>query len=58
MNYLMKFFIEGDSGGGLYYYDTNLTKFVVVGITSFGHGCANAFFPGYLFIYYGISLLN
>ncbi len=36
----------GDSGGGLYVFDENLNKYVVVGITSFGEGCARAGKPG------------
>ena len=35
---------QGDFGGGLYEYDTNLSKFVLVGITSYGHDCG---IPGY-----------
>ena len=35
----------GDSGGGLYEYDTKLSKFIVVGITSNAFDCA---LPGYL----------
>ena len=39
---------QGDSGGGLYEYDTNLSKFIVVGITSNGYNCAQPGYPGYL----------
>ena len=37
---------QGDSGGGLYEYDSKLSKFVVVGITSYGYGCAQPGYPG------------
>jgi secreted trypsin-like serine protease len=36
----------GDSGGGLYAYDSKLQRYVVVGITSYGVGCASAGYPG------------
>ena len=39
---------QGDSGGGLYGYDSNLSKFVVVGITSYGYSCGKPGYPGYL----------
>ena len=38
---------QGDSGGGLYSFDQNLSRFIVVGITSNGDGCAQAGYPGY-----------
>jgi secreted trypsin-like serine protease len=37
---------QGDSGGGLYAYDSKLQRYVVVGITSYGVGCASAGYPG------------
>ena len=37
----------GDSGGGLYAYDTKLLKYVVGGIVSYGYGCARPNYPGY-----------
>ena len=37
---------QGDSGGGLYSYDSNIQRYVVVGITSYGYGCAEAGYPG------------
>ena len=37
---------QGDSGGGLYEYDANLSKFIVVGVTSYGYGCAQPGYPG------------
>ena len=36
-----------DGGGGLYQYDSNLSKFVFVGIFSYGYGCAQTGYPGY-----------
>jgi hypothetical protein len=36
----------GDSGGGLYVYDSNISKYVVVGIVSYGIAEACAL-PGY-----------
>ncbi len=38
---------QGDSGGGVYSFDQNLSRFIVVGITSNGDGCAQAGYPGY-----------
>jgi secreted trypsin-like serine protease len=38
---------QGDSGGGLYSFDSNLSKFVVMGITSYGKDCALAGYPGF-----------
>jgi hypothetical protein len=34
------------SGGGLYAYDSTISRFVVVGITSYGYACALAGYPG------------
>lgn len=39
--------IKGDSGGGLYAYDSILKKYIVSGIVSYGQGCARPNFPGY-----------
>nr|AFA42359.1 clip domain serine proteinase 1 [Portunus trituberculatus] len=36
----------GDSGGPLHYLDLNDGKYYVVGVVSFGVGCANSDFPG------------
>ena len=36
----------GDSGGGLYIYDSKLQRYIVSGITSYGDGCANSNKPG------------
>jgi secreted trypsin-like serine protease len=41
---------QGDSGGGIYAYDSNVSKYVVVGITSYGEGCARYGKPGYFLI--------
>ena len=38
---------QGDSGGGLYAYDQNISKFVVVGVTSNGYECALSGYPRY-----------
>lgn len=38
---------QGDSGGGLYAYDSNTSKFVVTGISSKIYGCAQPGLPGY-----------
>ncbi len=38
---------QGDSGGGIYAYDINMSKYVVVGITSYGEGCGRYGKPGY-----------
>jgi secreted trypsin-like serine protease len=39
---------QGDSGGGLYFYDSTLNKYIVVGVTSYGDGCAQYARPGYM----------
>ena len=44
-------YFQGDSGGGLYSYDSNLSKFIVVGITSYGEDCALAGYPGYILLF-------
>ena len=36
----------GDSGGGLYIYDSIISKYIPVGIVSYGQGCAQASTPG------------
>ena len=41
---------QGDSGGGLYIFDSTINKYVVVGITSYGYGCANPNEPAYVFL--------
>ena len=43
-------YFQGDSGGGLYSYDLNLSKFIVVGITSYGKDCALPGYPGYILL--------
>jgi hypothetical protein len=47
INSLIKLYIEfilltGDSGGGIYIYDSNISKYIPVGIVSYGDGCAKA----------------
>lgn len=37
---------QGDSGGGLYVFDSNINKYVIVGITSYGDGCGQTGKPG------------
>jgi hypothetical protein len=37
---------QGDSGGGVYVYDTILQKFVVVGISSQNYKCGQPTSPG------------
>ena len=36
----------GDSGGGMYIYDSSISKYIPVGIVSYGRGCALAETPG------------
>lgn len=36
----------GDSGGPVFIYDTQLKKYVLIGITSYGDGCGNVGRPG------------
>ena len=40
------FIVLGDSGGALYIYDSNLSKYTAVGIVSKGAGCAVPGSPG------------
>lgn len=46
---------QGDSGGGLYYYDANLRKYIVSAVTSYGEGCGRYGTPG---VYTRISYYN
>ena len=39
---------QGDSGGGLYVYDSSQGTYVLAGIVSNGFGCAQPQYPGYL----------
>jgi hypothetical protein len=54
------FQILGHSGGGLYAFDKKLKKFILVGITSYGDGCARVGLPGLIFnkifLYYKIII--
>ena len=43
-------FYQGDSGGGLYYYNGSHKRYIVSGITSYGEGCARDGKPGYSII--------
>ena len=35
---------QGDSGGGLYSFDSNINRYVLVGLTSYGGSCGSG--PG------------
>ena len=53
---------QGDSGGPLYVLGTvnGKSKYVVAGVVSYGNGCAQPNYPGYLFWSgkYFLSLFN
>lgn len=45
---------QGDSGGPLFVKEiiNGIEKFILVGITSYGDGCAQPGFPGYFFVHF------
>lgn len=43
---MLDYYIIGDSGGGLYVFDSKINKYILSGIVSYGEQCAEVGKPG------------